>query len=72
MSNTSALAKRVKAAIREYKAKQHVNNSPVPILFYDPDDKREATWINGPMPDDYHGTVIYLPYKDDEDNFRLV
>jgi hypothetical protein len=66
MHNISALARRVQAARHRHKAKKP-DFTPVPILLYDPDGEREATWLNGPIPDNFEGTVFYLPYNNRDD-----
>lgn len=73
MNKTSALKRRLQKAIQQYKdAKAQTSRTTTPIMLYDPDGVREASWINGPMPDGFTGTVFYLPYVDDDDDFKLV
>ena len=67
--STSSLARRLEKAIQQYRdAKAKTSHTQTPIMLYDPDGVRESTWINGPMPDGFAGTVFYLPYNDRDDD----
>lgn len=66
--STSSLARRLQAAISKYKtALAKSTQTSTPIMLYDPDGVREPTMPN--LPDDFAGTVIYLPYVEDEPDF---
>lgn len=67
MSSMSSLTKRLERAIQQYRKAAKARTMATPIIFYDPDGVREPTMPD--LPDDFDGTVIYLPYVEDEPDF---